>query len=131
MNSEELIKMLVLLSRSDKDFDENEFAYLLNVAERLGLSQARFERLVRQASEFEINSPPSEHDRMRMLYYLLFLMKIDKRVTEEETGIIHHYGFKLGFSRAMINDFIDLISQYQEHRVPEEEMIDIIRKYSN
>ena len=66
-----------------------------------------------------------------MLYYLLFLMKIDKRVPEEETGIIHHYGFKLGFSRAMINDFIDLISQYQEHRVPEEEMIDIIRKYSN
>lgn len=131
MNPEELIKMLVKLSLSDKDFDEKEFTYMLTVAERLGLSQARFEILLREASELEFKSPPSEHDRMRILYYLLFLMKIDNRVTEEETKIIHHFGFKLGFSRAMINDFVDLIAQYSEHRIPEREMIDIIRKYSN
>lgn len=131
MKEEQLIQMLINLSKSDKDFDNKEFAYILTVAEKLGLDQDQFETLVRTQADVKITAPPSEHERMRIFYYLLFLMKIDQKITEEETELVHHFGFRLGFSRAMINDFIDLIRDYREDKVPREKMLNIIRKYNN
>jgi hypothetical protein len=58
-------------------------------------------------------------------------MKIDKNVSPDEIELLHHYGFKLGFSRAMIHDFVDVILKYTEERVPTEEMLAVLRKYQN
>lgn len=131
MKEEELIRVLVSLSRSDDDFNAREFAYILDVAVKLGMDKDRFEALVRDQAEPEWQSPPSEHERMRIFYYLLFLMKIDREVRDEEKDMIHYFGFQLGFNRAMINDFVDLVSEYKDERLPEQEMLDIIRKYNN
>lgn len=131
MNSEELIQLLVRFSRSDDNFSDAEFVYVLHVAERLGIDRNKLEDLIRIPAGKSVSVPSSEHERMRIFYYLLFLMKIDKHINPQEIELVHHFGFKLGFSRAMINDFIDLISEYTEERVPASEMLDIIRKYQN
>ena len=47
MEADELIRLLVLFSKSDENFNDKEFVYILNVAERLGLSQEYIENLIR------------------------------------------------------------------------------------
>lgn len=131
MNSEELIKLLVLFSKSDNRFDDKELVYILNVAQHLGVPQHYIESIIRSPEQLNLEAPRSEQDRMSIIYYLLFLMKIDREVSDEEIELVHHFGFKLGFSRSMINDFIDLIKEHKDSRVPTDAMLKIILKYQN
>ncbi len=131
MDAKELIKLLVYFSKADNEFKGEEFAFILNVATKLGITQDQVEHIVRNPGSFELEAPDSEQSRMQIMYYLLFLMKIDKSVDEDEAALVHHFGFRLGFSRGMINDFIDLMKHHQDSRVPSSGMLDIIRRYQN
>lgn len=131
MKAEELISILIRLSKSDKHFDEFEFGYIINVGKHLDVPNHIVESLVKDPFIEDIQVPKSEQERMAILYYLLFMMKIDQNIREEEKDMIQHYGFKLGFSRGMINDFIHLMEEYKESRVPISEMLEIIKKYKN
>lgn len=131
MNSEELIKLLIQFSKSDSEFNEKELVYILNVATRLDVGQAQLEDWIKSAPVVDISVPESEQERMRVFYYLLFLMKIDRQVSDQEVEAIHHFGFKLGFSRAMINDFVDVVKNHTDKEIPVSVMIDIIKRYQN
>lgn len=131
MEPEELIKLLVFFSKADDHFDDQEFLYILNVGERIGLPQDYIEDTIRSAEDPVFKAPPDEQERMRIFYYLLFLIKADKQLDDAELKLLQHFGFRLGFSRAMVNDFVDLITHYKDYEVPTQAMIDIIRKYQN
>jgi len=131
MQAEELISLLVHISKSDNHFDDFELSYILQVGQAIGLEQYKIEETIRSGKTIDPTFPKTEQERMSILYYMLFLMKIDKAVSEREKDLIHHYGFKLGFSKLMLDEFIQLISQHQDSRVPTDQMIAIIRKYQN
>ena len=131
MQGEELISLLVQLSKSDNQFDDFELSYILQVGQAVGLDQVQIEDAIRSSTHKEPTFPKSEQERMNVLYYMLFLMKIDKEVSQKETELVHHYGFKLGFSKAMLDDFIHIISSHTDKRVPADRMLEIIRKYQN
>lgn len=131
MQAEELISILIHLSRVDNKFDEFEFSYILNVGRYVGLADPIVESLIKDPELTDLTIPSSEEDRMTILYYLLFLMKIDQNISKEEKDLIQHYGFKLGFSKIMVDDFIDLMETYKESQVPTSKMIEIIKKYQN
>lgn len=131
MNQEELLSMLIKLSRVDDYFDQFELGYLIKVGHHLGIDNARVEEMIKNPEEMKINVPPSEEKRMQVLYYLLFLMKIDTIITDEEIETLHHYGFMLGFSKPMVDEFIDVMHKHRFKKVPTEVMIGIIRKYQN
>ena len=68
---------------------------------------------------------------MAVLYDLLFLMKIDGDVAEEEKELVLELGVRLGFRISMIEEFIQTISNYIGQTVPPNALLDIIRKYMN
>ena len=131
MESEELISILIQLSKVDNNFDAFEFTFILNVAEEIGLNQFQVERIIKHGGVDSLHIPRTEEERMTVLYYLLFLMKIDTVITSKEKELVHHYGFKLGFSSVMIDDFIALVEKHKNDRIPVEDMIAIIKKYKN
>lgn len=131
MQEEELLSILIKLSRVDDYFDEFELGYLIKVGQHLGLDNDRVEHMIKNPKELPLSIPPSEEKRMQVLYYLLFLMKIDTVISEQEIETVHHYGFMLGFSRPMIDEFIILMKDHRFKQVPTKMMIDIIRKYQN
>ena len=59
MNTEELIRLLILFSKSDNRFDDKELVYILKVAEHLGLSQDFTENLIRTPVEIDLEAPRS------------------------------------------------------------------------
>ena len=122
---------MVHISKSDNHFDDFEYSYILQVGQAVGLSQYQVDEIIRAKTTFDSTFPKTEQERMNILYYMLFLMKIDKNVSLKEKELIHHYGFKLGFPKAMLDEFIYLISKHQNSLVPTDQMLSIIKKYQN
>jgi uncharacterized tellurite resistance protein B-like protein len=131
MQGEELISLLVHISKSDNHFDDFELSYILQVGQAVGLNQYQIEETIRAEDTLDPTFPKTEQERMNILYYMLFLMKIDQNVSHKEKELIHHYGFKLGFSKAMLDEFVHLISKHQNSNVPTNQMLSIIKKYQN
>jgi uncharacterized membrane protein YebE (DUF533 family) len=131
MTSEELLSTLVKLSRIDDYFDQMELTFLIKIGDRLGLGNNTVEHIIKNPKEGAFKPPKSEQDRMNILYYMLFLMKIDTVISEPEKEMVYHYGFKLGFSKPMLEDFISLVEQHKFKPIPSEKMIEVIRKYQN
>jgi len=127
----ELIKVLYDLSISDNHIEENELSFIASVANKVGIGHISINEIKDLTVDLSPEYPKSEQDRMTVLYYLLFLMKADEKITEEETKNIHRVGFKLGFNRNLVTDMIDTIRQYGSQEVPPEALLEIIKKHHN
>lgn len=131
MNSQEVLAVLIQLSKADNYFDEFEFGYILKVGRHLGIQDERVENMMKAPVKAELTIPTKEEDRMTIIYYMLFLMKVDTIITDEEKELVHHYGFKLGFSARMIDEFIGIMEKNKFSSVNTSEMLAILRKYQN
>jgi len=81
--------------------------------------------------DYPLDPPSDEAQRMQILYFLLFQMKIDHKVTDKEVAIIQKFGFILGFREQLVEDLIGVIKQHTNTLVPPDALIDVIRNYQN
>ncbi len=128
---ENLIKLLLKLSYADNQLSESELIYILHVGRSIGIGEEKIRSLSLSVQNIDLQIPEKEQDRMSILYYLLFLMKIDKQVDVEEEKVVFHYGFKLGFQENMVRDMVTLIRNNPNEKIPPKDMISIIHKYLN
>lgn len=131
MKPEALLSALIQLSKVDNHFDQFEFAYILKVGRHIGIEDETVESMIKNADSIGLEIPSDEKERMSVIYYMLFLMKVDHKITAQEKELVHHYGFKLGFSSQMMNEFIELIEKNKDSKVAVQDMLDIVRKYQN
>ncbi len=125
------ILTLLMLAEAD-DFDhQNEIRFINHVAGRIGLSEQDVVEIDKHQERLTFSIPEDEQYRMTILYDLLFLMKIDGSVVEEEKEMVHHMGRLLGFRTDMVNDFIEIMTQYIGVAVPPDALINVIKKYMN
>ncbi|MBK8886857.1 MAG: hypothetical protein IPN46_10040 [Saprospiraceae bacterium] len=75
--------------------------------------------------------PNEEQDRLAVLYHILFTMNADNDVSPLEEVRVYQLGFRLGFSEAMIRDFIELMKNHTIQDLSTEKMINVIRKHNN
>lgn len=125
------ILTLLMLAEADDVDHENEIRFINNVAVRIGLSAADVIEIDKHPERLTFSLPETEKDRMTVLFDLLFLMKIDGNVAEEEKELVRELGVRLGFRISMIEDFIKVMSNNIGKEVPVNILLDIIRKYMN
>jgi hypothetical protein len=125
-----ILTLLMLAEADDRDH-VNEIRFINNVAGRIGLSELDVQEIDRHPERLTFSLPESEEDRMTVLYDLLFLMKIDGDVAEEEKELVRELGVRLGFRISMVEEFIQTIAKYVGQQVPANALLDIIRKYMN
>ena len=125
-----ILTLLMLAEADDRDH-VNEIRFINNVAGRIGLSESDVQEIDKHPERLTFSLPESEEDRMTVLYDLLFLMKIDGDVAEEEKELVRELGVRLGFRISMVEEFIQNISKYVGQQVPANALLDIIRKYMN
>ena len=119
-----LIDLLYQMAYADGVFNEAEMAFISEVIEDQGID-------AEQLSTRKTEIPKDEKDRMTILYYLLFLIKIDGKVDIRERRIAHKFGLTLGFRTEMIEKMLDAMENHLEAKLPDEELILIIRQYLN
>ena len=125
------ILTLLMLSEADNRDHENEIRFINHVAGRIGLSEGDVQEIDQHPERLTFSLPETEQDRMTVLYDLLFLMKIDGSVVEEEKELVRELGIRLGFRIDMVEEFIQTMAKYIGQEVPSNELLSIIKKYMN
>jgi len=126
-----VIAMLIKLANVDKDAVDIERRFIMDVAEQIGLPVADLTEIAKNPDQYELTPPESEQDRMNILYYLLFTMRVDGVIKEEEERLCYKAGLRLGFNEHLTADLIRIMKTYLHKNIPTEVMLDAIRKYLN
>ena len=125
-----ILSIMLAMSKVDNVVHDNEMMYIL----QLGLSMDMSEEEILQIAKDDKPSlfvPASEADRMTILYYLVFLIKVDGVVSEEEKEMLYHFGLKLGFNPLMVANIIRVIQANIGKKLPPNALIKEVRKYLN
>lgn len=123
--------MLIKLSDADHKIDRNEARFINDVAKKLGLSEKDIENIHHHPEEFRFTLPDNMLDRMRQFYHLLFLMGIDGEITMEEREMCRQLGFRLCLNPPLMDDLINVMVDNLNKRLPEGEMLEMVKKYLN
>ena len=125
-----ILSIILVMSKVDNVIHDNEMMYII----QLGLSMGLTEEAIRQIAKNENPSlfvPASETDRMTILYYLIFLIKVDGKITEKEKELLHHFGLKLGFNHLMVANLVKVVEANLGNKLPPNALIEEVRKYLN
>ena len=126
-----VLYMLLKLMAADGHRDRAEYIYILNVAREMGMTQEEIASLKAEDILQDWKLPQSEHDRMIILYYLLFMMKTDGAITPEEENVVKELGYVLGFRIEMVADLIHVIKNHDLNTSTAHDLVDKIRTYLN
>ncbi len=126
-----ILALLFKLMGADNDEHPKELMYIMHISDRLGLTDDDLKDVSFRMDEYKLIPPQEEADRIKVLYYLLFLMKADGVVQPEEEEFIARFGMKLGFRPDMVHDLIQVLKKYLDSPVPPEELFDKIKTYLN
>jgi len=125
------IAMLIKMVMIDNKIDPIEEKFLGNIAHQLGLKQEDIITVINNPEKFALKPPAGEEDRMRILYYLLFMMRVDGEIPPEEEKLCYKAGLKLGFNEQLTGDLIRIMKTYLNEDIPPEAMIEVVKKYLN
>lgn len=119
-----LINLLYQMAYADGQFTENEKNFISQVIDQHVEDP---DTLI----QGEVAIPTEEKDRMTILYYLLFLLRIDNQINDPEKEIAHKFGLMLGFRSEMISSMIHIMEQHLDEKLPDEKLIRVVRQYLN
>ena len=100
------IKILSSLATIDNDFDKDEKALLIEMAEEWGVSENELDDIVNSSEMPNIEAPKNENDRFEELAALIGMMMIDGKIFEEEFQLCSLVAMKFGFKPDIVNTII-------------------------
>lgn len=127
---ENILSIMITMSKVDGELHDNEMLYILQLGFSMGLSEERI-REVSKNVQPNLFIPSLEEDRMSIFYYMVFLIKVDGKVTEEEKDLMYHFGLKLGFNHLMVSNIILVVQANLGKKLPPDAIINEVKKYLN
>lgn len=125
------IAMLIKMVMIDNKIDPAEKKFLGDIASQLGIIQEDIATIIEKPEEFALQPPAAEEDRMRILYYLLFMMRVDGKIPPEEEKLCYKAGLRLGFNEQLTGDLIRIMKTSLNEEIPPDAMINVVKKYLN
>jgi len=126
-----ILALLMKLSTVDESVHNREVAYMEAVCEAIDLPVGDLDEVRANLEDYPLEPPSDEAQRMQILYFLLFQMKIDHKITDGEVAIVQKFGFILGFREQLVEDLIGVIRAHTNKLVPPDALIEVIRNYQN
>lgn len=119
-----IIQLLYQMAYADGHFSDTEKQYITAIMEKEGIT-------IESLEEEKIEVPAQERDRMTILYYLLFMIRVDGKITDQERVFTRKFGVLLGFREVMVVEMIAVMERYLNDRLPQDELVKVIQKYMN
>lgn len=130
-NPEAIIALLFRAARADGEFADQEIRFIFDVGKRLGVPSGTIERLQYQAENYALTIPKNEEERMVILYHLLFMLKIDNVIPDEEQKLYHEVALRLGIRPALSTALLAVAKHHLTTPIPVGEIIPLIKQYMN
>lgn len=126
-----ILALLVQIASVDQKISQHEESFIKAVADQLGVSSLELTEVFADPNAFILKPPPPERERMTILYYSLFTMRSDGRISASEEKLCYGIGLRLGFSENMTREMIDVMKRYLDKPLPDNLLLDIIKKHMN
>jgi len=126
-----IISLLLGMADSDKAMDAREEKFVRDVAVHLRLTPSDIQMVKENPTKFPFTPPKEEHERMNILYFILFSMAIDGKIQEEEERFAYKAGLRLGFNDRMTADLIVVMKRYLNKEMPKDALLEEVKKYMN
>lgn len=126
-----ILALLFQLCKTDNVYDIEEFMFMLEIGRGMGFMEEEIRSIQINSNDIDLTVPRTEHERMSIFYYVLFLMKADKKATIQEVNFVRKLGFQLGFGEKLSEELIQEIVRNIDQDINPENMIRIIIKHMN
>ena len=124
-----LLTELIKLARCDHKVREQEYEFLLTIAQSINVSKEDFDSLFEKHIEFM--PPESEFDRILQFHRLVLLMNVDQETSDLEIKFIKDIGIRLGLNPFATNQVLAEMNLYPEKVIPPEKLIEIFKAHYN
>lgn len=121
---------LMVVAESDDQNHPFEMRLIQDIGEKLSLSREEINSL-RSFPDISYSVPKDERERMELFYESFFLMKIDGKMEEKEMNILKQIGTVLHLNPLLVEEFILVGKEYLHKPIPEDALLNILRKYMN
>ncbi|MEM8524819.1 MAG: hypothetical protein AAGG68_09250 [Bacteroidota bacterium] len=125
------LALLVQMMTSDAEIAPIEEKYIEYVSKELGISISGVDEIRANPDHFDLKPPQGEQDRMTILYYLLFTMRVDGKIEANEEELCYKAALKLGFNHQMVSDLIAVMKSSKGKDLPPDLLLKEIKKYMN
>jgi len=126
-----LIAMLIILSEADGQYDDNEIALIKDTGLKMGLSLDEIKAVKKKPNSFRFELPDNMKERIQMFYYLLFMIRIDGKITIREKDVLKKVGFHLCLNPDLMNEMLDVLEKFKNQPIPDNIMAEKVKKYLN
>lgn len=127
---ENIIAVVSSMAKVDGLIHENEFVYILKLGLSLGLTSDGVREIMLNDKVIAF-IPKSIMDRISIFYYLILLMKVDGEISEDESDLLYHFGFKLGFNHLAISNIIRKVGANVDQKFELLTIVNEVKKYLN
>ena len=125
------IATLFKMTEADTRLHPRELEYILEAGSQIGFDRASIIEIGKDVEAHPLVIPADEAQRITMLYYLLFLMRIDGDINPNEEVFAKMFGFKIGFNQLMVDDLVRIMKDHVNKRLPDDILLESVRKYLN
>ena len=125
------IATLFKMTAADNRLEPKELIYILEAGMQIGFDRETIVKIGQETELHPLVIPSDEMQRMTMLYYLLFLMRIDGDIAPDEEIFAKMFGFKLGFNHLMLDELVEVMKEHVNAELPDSLLLEKVRKYLN
>jgi len=124
-----LLTELIKLAKCDHQLREQEYIFLLSIAQSLHVSKEDFDSLFENYIEF--TPPESEFERILQFHRLVLLMNVDQESSKSELDFLRDIGIRLGLSSLATERVLTTMDKFPHKVIPPEKLIEIFKGYYN
>ena len=124
-----ILSELIAFARVDYKIKDEEYDFLLSVANLMNVKKTSLDELLLQTTEISV--PKSQIDRIVQFHRLLLLMNIDNEQHDKEIEKLHNIGLWMGLPPSAIGQVLEVMHQYPNNAIPPEILLNIFRAHNN
>lgn len=124
-----LLTELIKLARCDHEVRDQEYEFLLTIAQSLHVSKEDFDSLFENYIEFA--PPESEFDRILQFHRLVLLMNVDQETSDTEVEFLRNTGIRIGLNPMATNKVLSEMNKYDNKVIPPDRLVAIFQEHYN
>ena len=124
-----LLTELIKLARCDQEVREQEYNFLLTIAQSLNVSKEDLDSLFDKYIDF--TPPNSEFERILQFHRLVLLMNVDVETSDIEVEFLKDIGIRIGLNPMATNRVLAEMNRYPDKVIPPEKLIEIFKEQYN
>ena len=124
-----LLTELIKLARCDHKVREQEYNFLLTIAQSLNVRKEDLDSLFDQYIDF--TPPESEFERILQFHRLVLLMNVDIETSDIEIEFLKDIGIRIGLNPMATNRVLAEMNLYPNKVIPPDKLIEIFKEQYN